>query len=85
MYFIAKLFRFPLKFRNLLYLRFNRLFFTLNGVVYGKHFKVYNQIYISKHPSAQISIGDNFEFLSGEGFNPLCRNIRGSIYAPERR
>ena len=28
-----------------------------------------------------VEIGDNFIFTSGESFNPLCRNLRGSISA----
>lgn len=42
---------------------------------------IYNQLYLIKHPTASICIGDNFVFTSGEAFNPLCRNIRGCIYA----
>lgn len=32
---------------------------------------------------AKIIIGNNFLFTSGEAYNPLCRNIRGCIYAGE--
>jgi len=31
-------------------------------------------------PGAQMTIGDNFTFSSGDGINPLCRNIRGKIF-----
>ena len=36
-----------------------------------------------KRPGAQIVIGDNFVFTSGEAYNPLARNIRGGIYLEE--
>lgn len=32
---------------------------------------------------AKMSIGDNFTFSSGDGINPLCRNIRGKIFIGE--
>lgn len=45
---------------------------------------VHNQVYLLKHPTAHITIGDNFVFTSGEAFNPFCRNIiRRCIYANE--
>lgn len=45
--------------------------------------QIYNQLYLIKDSNANITIGDNFVFTSGEAFNPLCRNIRGCIYAYE--
>jgi len=32
------------------------------------------------HPGASLTIGDNFTFSSGDGINPLCRNLRGKIF-----
>lgn len=80
---IYKLPRFPRKLRKIYYKYWNRLIFKLNKVRFGKNMQVYNQFYLIKHPSANITIGNNFIFTSGEAFNPLCRNIRGSIYAYE--
>ena len=36
-----------------------------------------------KHKESIIEIGDDFVFLSGRLYNPLCRNIKGCIYAPQ--
>lgn len=63
------------------YLHWNRLIFSINGIIYGKNLRVYNQFYLTKHPTAHIEIGDNFTFTSGEAFNPLCRNLKGCIFA----
>lgn len=63
------------------YLRYNRLKFWLNGVEMGRNMQVCNAIYLSMAPGSSVRIGDDFVFTSGEAFNPLCRNIRGCIYA----
>lgn len=62
---------------------FNRLNFSCRGVRYGKRMKIFNHIYLRKHKDSIIEIGDDFVFSSGESYNPLCRNIKGSIYAPK--
>ena len=36
-------------------------------------------MYLTVSDGAKIEIGDNFLFVSGEAYNPLCRNIRGCI------
>lgn len=66
-----------------IYIYFNRLLFYFNGIHYGVNMKIYNKIYLTVHPIAEVKIGDNFEFTSGNSINPLCRNIRGCIYAPK--
>lgn len=71
----------PRKIRQIYYKHFNRIIFRLNKVVFGKNMLICNQFYLIKHPTAKIKIGNNFVFTSGEAFNPLCRNIRGCIYA----
>lgn len=73
----------PRRLRKIFYKYYNRFLFYVNGVKFGKNMQVFNRFYLSKHPKARITIGDNFIFTSGEAFNPLCRNIRGCIYAPE--
>lgn len=73
----------PRKIRYYFYLLWNRFIFYINNIPYGKNLRIYNQFYLAKHPSAHIEIGNNFTFISGEAFNPLCRNIRGSIFADE--
>lgn len=81
--FIAYSIQLPRLLRKTFYRRYNRFVFWANGVEFGRNMKVYNCFYLSKHRTARITIGDNFTFSSGEAFNPLCRNIRGSIFAPE--
>lgn len=83
MIFIYKLPRLPRKIRKFFYIYWNRFLFRLNNISYGKNTLIHNQLYLIKHPTANITIGDNFVFTSGEAFNPLCRNIRGCIYANE--
>lgn len=63
------------------YIYWNRIYFLLNNVHYGKNMKVFNRFYLLKDASASIIIGNNFIFTNGEAFNPLCRNIRGCIHA----
>ena len=71
------------KLRFFYYLYINRLILTINDVKYGRNLKIYNRFYITKHKNAELTIGNDFVFTSGESFNPLCRNIRGAIYLPE--
>jgi len=40
--------------------------------------KVYNKVYVSG--KGKVIIGDDFHFTSGDSINPICRNVRGSIY-----
>ena len=56
------------------------LYFRLIGIQYGRNLKVSNKIYVSGH--GEIQIGDNFVFSSGGCINPICRNIRGTMYVP---
>ena len=61
------------------YRYWNRLFFSLIGIKYGRRMKVYNKVYVIGR--GYISIGNDFLFTSGAGINPLCRNIRGTLCA----
>lgn len=58
---------------------YNRLKLNLLGVKKGKHCIVHGTVRISLGKNADVSIGDNFCFLSGRTLNPLSRNLRGSI------
>ena len=62
------------------YTFWNKLFFGLIGIEYGKHLRVGNKVYVLGHGT--VKIGDSFTFLSGDSINPICRNIRGSIFVP---
>ncbi|WP_455664165.1 acyltransferase [Phocaeicola sp.] len=79
---MSRCLRIPRRLRCIFYKRYNRFLFWINGVEFGRNMQVFNRFYLSKHPGAEIIIGDNFVFTSGEAFNPLCRNIRGCINAP---
>ena len=48
-----------------------------NHIEYGHNCKLFNIVYISN--KGRVKIGNDFLFTSGGGYNPLCRNIRGSI------
>lgn len=73
----------PRRLRKIFYIRWNRFIFKLNSIYYGTNLCVYNKFYLLKRPGAQIEIGDNFVFTSGEAYNPLARNIRGCIYVDD--
>ena len=62
------------------YIVINRILFRLFGVKTGKKLRVFDRFYLTMHPGASLTIGDNFTFSSGDGINPLCRNLRGKIY-----
>ena len=81
---LNKLYRIPRKIRMYFYIISNRFMFWISNVHYGKNMQVFNKISLLKEASATISIGNNLIFTSGEAFNPLCRNIRGCIYAAEK-
>ena len=66
--------------RTKIYILTNRMIFRLFGVEFGENFRVFDRFYLTMHSGASMTIGDNFTFSSGDGINPLCRNIRGKIY-----
>lgn len=73
--FFYKLLRIIPKLKNKYFLIWNRLFFKLIGIQYGKNMQVFNKVYIKGY--GKIKIGDNFIFTSDEAINPICRNIQG--------
>ncbi len=62
------------------YRRWNKFYFFLIGVSYGRNMCVFNKIHIAGN--GNVIIGDNFNFSSGDHLNPISRNIEGSIYVP---
>jgi len=80
---INKIYRVPRKIRRYFYTYWNRFMFWSCGVQFGRNMRIVNKFYLQKGTSATISIGDNFEFTSGEAFNPLCRNIRGCMFVDQ--
>lgn len=78
---INKIFRIPRRLRMYFYIYWNRFVFYSSKVRFGRNMRVHNKFYLQKASTAAISIGEGFVFTSGEAFNPLCRNIRGCIFA----
>lgn len=62
----------------------NRMRLSILHVQYGKNLRIFNNIYIRLGNNSKIVIGDNFTFSSGGGYNPLARNIKGSIAMEEK-
>jgi acetyltransferase-like isoleucine patch superfamily enzyme len=56
------------------------MYFKLIGIKYGKNMQVFDKIYVVG--KGKITIGDNFIFMSGDGLNPLARNICGQMFVP---
>lgn len=78
--FFYKFFRIIPKLRTIFYRNWNKLYFKLIGVKFGKDMQIFDKIYVTGR--GRITIGDNFMFLSGDGLNPLARNIRGQMFVP---
>lgn len=72
---LARFINIPRKIRQVYYICWNYFMLWANGVEIGKNMKIYNRIYLTKHPTAQVIIGNNLVFISGDGFNPLCRKF----------
>lgn len=70
-----KFFRFVPKLKSKCYRIWNKLYFRLIGIKYGKNMQVFDKVYVKGY--GKITIGDNFVFTSDEAINPICRNIRG--------
>ena len=64
--------------REIRYKYWNRLFFRLIGIRYGKNMQINNKIYV--RGCGDVTIGDDFRFTSDGCINPICRNIRGAFY-----
>lgn len=79
-FFLLKIFNLPRNLRKKFYLRFNKILFFMNDISFGSNFMVFNHIHIRKCKGSRIEIGNDFQFQSGEAFNPLSRNIRGCIH-----
>ena len=70
-------------FRIKFYRRFNPFYFRMKGIVFGKGFMAYNKVYLTgccRRGGGKIVIGNNFHLTSGDGINPICRNIRACIH-----
>jgi acetyltransferase-like isoleucine patch superfamily enzyme len=65
------------------YILLNKLKFYFYGVKSGKNILIFNKLYLKKGKYALFEIGNNFIFSSGDGYNPLSRNINGAIEIEE--
>lgn len=75
---VYRFFRLCPSIKSLYYKYWNRLYFFLLGIKYGKNLRVTNKIYV--RGIGEIIIGDNFLYTSGDCFNSICRNIRGAFF-----
>ena len=57
----------------------NRIIFKLHKITFGGDLRIANRIYLRLKGNNSIQIGNNVAFSSGGGYNPLSRNIMGSI------
>lgn len=73
----------PFNSRVMWYKVWNKYILFINDIKFGKNLIIINKIYIKKHATAQIEIGDNFTFSNDDAINPLSRNLRGCIFADE--
>ena len=55
------------------------MYFRYKKIQFGNNLQVYNKVYVTGR-RGRITIGDDFTFTSGDGINPICRNIRGCIH-----
>lgn len=74
------LFIFPRYVLRFYYIHWNRLKLKAHNVKIGSNIRIYNKTGILIHRGATVSIGDNFQFVSGGWFNPLTGNRGGMIY-----
>jgi acetyltransferase-like isoleucine patch superfamily enzyme len=76
--FVIRILRVVPYIKSLFYRYYNKIYFKINNVSYGKGMVIMDSIYISG--KGKITIGNDFKFLSGGNLNPICRNIKGSLY-----
>lgn len=69
--------------RRNIYVYWNRIHFSLNGAIYGARLRVFDRFYLTMRKGSTLVIGENFTFSSGDGINPISRNIRGKLFLDE--
>lgn len=80
----VKALRFCSKICSSLYIGWNKIYFFLNNIKYGKNFRVFNHLYLKIHVGALVQIGNNCTIMSGAGLNPLSHNIKTCIYVGKK-
>lgn len=68
------------KLRRAFYEWFNLVDFKLKGAKIGQRMKVRDRVYLTMCSGAHLSIGSDFNMISGDGINPLGRNLRSKIF-----
>ena len=58
---------------------YNQMKLRWVGAQFGSHLRVADKLYLKVAKNTKISIGDNFTFTSGDGFNPISANVRGYL------
>jgi len=79
--FLARTPRIPVVLRLKYYRWWNPVRCRWAGVELGRHSNIINSIYLFRDPEARIRIGEWFTLTSGDGFNPLSRNIKATLCA----
>lgn len=57
----------------------NIILFKFKGVDFGSNLRVRGHILLQLYPNAKIKLGENVTISSGNGANPMGRNIQSSI------
>lgn len=76
---IRILFITPNKLKINYYKWFNKLYFRYKKIKFGNNLQVYNKLYVTGK-RGRITIGNDFTFTSGDGINPIARNLCGCIH-----
>lgn len=63
--------------RRRIYNKLNKIKLYMAGGKCGSNCHLYDSVYIKNEGT--IVIGDDFLMTSGNGYNPLCRNIKGTL------
>ena len=77
---INKLFHINRKFKSIFYVKWNYFKLITRNIKTGKNIRIYNKFYLNVNKYGKVNIGNNFLFTSGDNYNPLSRNIRGTLY-----
>lgn len=65
------------------YTYWNKFLFKIYDIDFKDNMSVFGHIFLRIRPNASIKIGNNFNFTSGVGINPLSRNKKGYIFVAE--
>ena len=77
---LVRVWNVPRRIKFLFYIKWNQLKFRVCGCQLASNARISAKVYISKAANSTIIIGSDFQYLSGDCFNPISRNIRGSFY-----